>query len=235
MPSRLAMRAHQLRRARLVLVAVLASGCAQQGSASADLEPQSAVQPDPGPRCAEVPEEEGLLVVVDDPSCPWVLSRQELTLHLRHLGLQGDPPVMSVRGAMPAACVDRSCSFEVHETPLGPAVLAVVPSGFSEMPEGVHLGWVAQEQLLVFIDLWDGAGPASVNESTPVGPMFSLAPHDCSGALGLFAVPRLEVDVGVEPPHELVEREGIYRPSPSGWEREEADRSGCVLLDVALP
>jgi hypothetical protein len=217
-------RARDVRRA--VAVALALGGCPQPPPA----EPVPTPSPPPPSPCREH-DDPAALATFAGARCPWLLRVDSGRLVLGSL----DPdPLPEVSGALPE-CGPVPCTFDGAETSLGPMVVASVPSAHSEMPARVHLGVVAPTKTLVFVDLWAGAGETVMSDSTPLGPALALAPFDCRGELGLFAVPRLDIDRELEPPAELRAREGLYALDGPEPVVAPIDRAGCKRLDVPLP
>jgi hypothetical protein len=193
-------------------------------------EPAPEVSPPPPPPCREH-DEPAALASFPGLRCPWLLRVEAGKLVLASL----DPePVAEVRGNLPE-CGPVPCTFDGAETSLGPMIVAAVPSAESDMPARVHLGVVAPSKVIVFVDLWAGAGETVMGDSTPLGPALALAPFDCRGELGLFASPRLDIDRELEPPAELRAREGLYALDGAEPVVTAIDRAGCKRLSVPLP
>lgn len=162
--------------------------------------------------------------------CDWELRDAEEAgrLALVDLDVEGAEPAI---GEMPSACGERHCVYDGLHTEVGPIIMVTIVGADSEMPQSVQLG-VVSAQTLVFVDLWEGAGTPVVTDLTAVGPAHCLAPFVCGDRLGVFAVPRLDVGQGLEPPPSLQARQGLLA---EGGVVEAAERAGCVAIDVPLP
>ncbi len=188
--------------------------------------------PPPAPRCRDVPVPPEAVAVFPGTTCPWMLTLDGGTLRLTSLALEPEP---AKSGAPPEACARFSCRYEGAYASIGPVVLAIEQSPQSEMPQGLHLGHATEENLR-FVDLWDGAGPSVMGDFTPLGPAHGLAPYVCDGGLALLIEPRLEPGKRIEPPPELVAREGLYAPDLQSHRAADGlDRSKCERIDLPIP
>lgn len=168
--------------------------------------------------------------------CPIAVRAVAGALQLESLALAPSPPVV---GPAPT-CRVAGCRYEGVDTELGPMLIATEPGAQSEVPTAVFLGVVAGGRL-VFVDLWAGAGPAVIEDSTAVGPAHALAPLRCGDDLGLFARPRVPGMEHLAVPPTLAEREGILALGVAPGVTDEAvtlrpgASTGCRPLAVPLP
>lgn len=187
--------------------------------------------PPPKPACRDAPASLAV-AIFPGARCPWVLAEEGQTLRLLSLDLE-PPPVKS--GAVPDRCSQFRCRYEGAHASIGPVVLAIETSPQSEMPHGLHLGFAGGEAL-EFIDLWEAAGPPVLGDSTPLGPAHGLAPYVCDAGLALLVEARLEPAHQIEPPPELVAREGLYTPDLQTHQpADKLDRSKCDRIPISIP
>lgn len=183
--------------------------------------------PDPEPPACRSSNEVDAWARFPGGECDWELHDEGERLRLSSLALSASAPA---RGEVPPPCRDRTCVYHGALTPVGPLVLAIVPSLDSEMPSDVLLGLAVGERL-VFTSLWDGAGEPVQSDFTRVGPAHALAPFVCGEVLALLAVERIDA-AGAVVPETLRAREGRIDPTAVGVVdaagSTEADDSGDV-------
>lgn len=204
-------------------------GCGGNSAKHREPEPEVVVSKLPqGPACRSAAGER-VLSTFAGPVCPWVLRREQQVLVLTSLDPQAQS---SSRGQVPSGCEDRACGFSGYFSPgLGPLLLVEQPHPDSEMPSAVHLGYVDGVRI-DFVDLWQGAGPPELDQGVELGPSHALAPFDCGGTLGLFAVPRTNAAKALAPAFGLRSREGKLGPAGA---LQQVPRTSCVRIELALP
>jgi hypothetical protein len=210
-------------------VASLAIACVQPAADAGDAREPAAQTPGP-PGCRE-PTAGDPLARFGGGDCGFELVEAGPGVALRSLDLEPTPVAV---GSIPEPCTRRPCTFEGQPTELGPVVVVRVTGVDGELPAGVWLG-IAASDVLVFVDLWEGAGVDVWSERTPAGPSHTLAPHRCGAALGLLALARTTAGEAIEPPAALRDREGIYEIVAGAPKRTEDPPAGCVPLAVPLP
>lgn len=209
-----------------------------------------AVAPDPEPVACRPSPGGGAWARFPGAACDWELREEgeafgaegddsggppRKVLVLTSLALDAPAPA---RGPVPEPCRTRTCVYQGTLTPVGPLIVATVPSPSSEMPSDVLLV-VAHGERLASTSLWEGAGEPVESDFTHVGPAYALAPFVCGQALALLAVERLDV-VGLPPPATLRAREGRLdlaalvstgQATPAG----PVERAGCRQVDLPVP
>jgi hypothetical protein len=203
--------------------------CGAGSSTTPRVEPGDAEQAVvPAPNCRAF-DFDAALTTFEGRACPWVLTRDESLLELESLDLDAKPPY---DGEMPVVCTSVTCDWAGRWTSVGPLVLATQRSAASEMVAGVVLGFVGGDGKLAFVDLWHGAGDPVFDEGTELGPAHSLAPFDCAGKLGLFAVARTDAGTTIQPVGSLRTREGLYA---STTPTTATDRTRCTAIPWPMP
>jgi len=173
----------------------------------------------------------GVWARVPGEPCDWELRDDGDALVLQDLSPGAAAPH---RGEAPAGCREQTCVYHGAMSPVGPVVLAIVPSSESEMPSDVQLG-VIDGPRLVFTSMWEGAGESVVTDLTRVGPAHALAPFVCGDALALLAVARVDAGEGTEPPASLRAREGRVDAASLEAPAESVDRDGCTPVELPVP
>jgi hypothetical protein len=226
-------------------------GCSPPSTTQAEGKPAPrAVAPDPEPVACRPSPDGGAWARFPGITCDF-----ELYEEVAAIGAEGDEPkgppkkvlVLAslapeapapVRGEVPEPCRTSTCVYHGTLTPVGPLLVAVVPSPSSEMPSDVLL-LVTHGERLASTSLWEGAGEPVESDFTIVGPAHALAPFVCGQALALLAVERLDM-VGLPPPATLRAREGRLDPAalvatgqatPAG----AVDRASCEPVDLPVP
>lgn len=192
-----------------------------------------AVAPTPTPAACQEPSPDASQAWASFPGqpCGYELQDDGDALVLRSLTREASP---APRGEPPPPCRERSCLYEGTWSDAGPLVLAVAPSGESEMPASVWLG-VATDAELVFVDLWDGGGDSVVTDYTRVGPSHALAPFVCGERLALLSVERPEAGRGEPPPESLRAREGLLDPQDPLAPPTPVARDECRAVTLPVP
>lgn len=163
--------------------------------------------------------------------CPMWLSVQGQRLHLAG---SSRTPVPVVEGE-PPLCRVAACRYEGVQTALGPMIVATEPGAQSEVPVAVHVGFVLGMRTLVFVDLWAAAGDTVVEDATMLGPAHALSPMRCGAKLGLFARARLPAGERLEPPPELLARQGMVDLGKPALALEPGSPAGCEAITLPLP
>lgn len=215
--------------AAVVLALLLASlACGAGSSSTPQLEPGDGEQPDVVAAKCKALDVDATLTTFAGGECPWALTRDESVLELASLDLDAKP---AIEGDVPPSCASAPCDWSGRATTVGPLVIAMPKSAASEMAAGVMMGFVGGDGKLVFVDLWEGAGDPVFDEGTELGPTHGLAPFDCAGKLGLFAVARTEGGSAVSSVASLRAREGVYTAGvPS-----TVDRKRCKPIAWRMP
>jgi hypothetical protein len=203
--------------------------CGAGSGSSPQLEPGDAEQPAVAAVKCKAFDADATLTTFEGPACPWALTRDESLLELASLDLDAKPPV---EGELPPSCATLTCDWSGRWTSAGPLVLATQRSAQSEMIAGATIGFVGGDGKLTFVDLWHGAGDSVFDEGTELGPAHGLAPFDCGGKLGLFAVARTDAGESVKPIASLRAREGLYT---SATPTTSTQRSRCTAIDWPMP
>lgn len=216
---------------RPALAVVLAIACEKPPSTSDQETPTPAVAPPP--ECRPAPPGDQVAHWIAPDGCPVVVLATATTLHIESLA---KGPTLAASGPIPE-CRVAACRYEGVSTELGPMLVATEPGPQSEIPTAVFLGVVAGDAI-VFVDLWEGAGPAVEEDETLVGPTHALVPMRCGAELGLFARSRVPGTTQLAIPDALAARQGrmtlakgggTIRATPPGSD------VGCTPLDVPLP
>lgn len=211
-------------------------GCSPPSTTQAEGKPAPrAVAPDAEPADCRPSPGDGAWARFRGLACDFELHEDGDALLLVSLAPDAPPPA---RGEVPEPCRTSTCVYHGTLTPVGPVLVAVVPSPSSEMPSDVLL-LVAHGERLGSTSLWEGAGAPVESDFTIVGPAHALAPFVCGEALALFAVERLDM-VGLPPPATLLAREGRLDPAalvttgqatPAG----AVERASCEPVDLPVP
>jgi hypothetical protein len=214
---------------RSAIPLLLGLACGTGSSTTPQIEPGDAEQPAVVAAKCKAFDVDATLTTFDGQRCPWVLTRDDALLELQSLDLDALPPY---EGEMPPACSSAACDWAGRATSVGPLVLATQRSPASEMIAGAVLGFVGVDSKLSFVDLWEGAGDPVFDEGTELGPTHGLAPFDCGGKLGLFALPRTEAGTTVAATPTLRAREGLYTTAVA---TPAADRRRCKAISWPMP
>ena len=211
-----------------LLVPLLAVACGAGSGAASQVEPGDGdPKATPAVTCKAF-DVASVLTSFDGERCPWVLSRDDGVLELS----SSAPDAKATHsGEVPTACTELPCDYAGRTTAVGPLIIATQRSAHSEMPDGVHLGYIGADGKLAFVDLWLDAGDPVADDGTSLGPAHALAPFNCAGKLALFAKPRTNAGKTVDPIPTLEAREGIY----AGADPTAADKSECKPINWRMP
>ncbi len=207
---------------------LLGLGCGSSGPSPDPQQPlpRADETPMPAPPQCETLDPTGSLASFDGVPCGWTLRAQTgAEVEFTHATA---PPSM-VPGELPERCAEQPCRFRGVQTRLGPLIVAEAVGVEADVPRGVWLGYVRDEELQ-FVDLWADAGEAVIDDGVSIGPPHALTPFDCEGALVLLVRPRLAGAQDISAPPMLHEREGVLVGSG-----EVIDPMRCEELAVELP
>jgi hypothetical protein len=132
---------------------------------------------------------------------------------------------------VPEQCVVATCDYELAETSVGVLIIAARRGPAGETPAWVGLGFPAADRYR-FVSLWRTESVQT--DFSVAGPAFALAPFDCDGRLGLFAMGRANAD-GETPDPSLAAAEGSYSMQDGEIVIEPAERIRCTALAIELP
>jgi hypothetical protein len=217
---------------RHAVAILLATACEKPPSPSEQEAPAPA--PAPPPECRRAPPGDQVAHWIAPDGCPIVVLATATTVRIESLALE--PTMVAASGPVPE-CRVAACRYEGVSTELGPMLVATEPGPQSEVPTSVFLGVVAGDAI-VFVDLWDGAGPSVEEDETLVGPTHALVPMRCGTELGMFARSRVPGTTQLAVPDTLAARQGLMKLGQGGGTIRASPPGsdvGCTPIAVPLP